>query len=337
MLNVMGCPPTWMGDCAIDQANEDYYVKMEASLLYYARTVKHLRIDVFSPMNEEDHGNPEGPAVSSDQYVRILDKLSVRLKALGLGDIQLLGPDTASVSAATNDYAPAMLADYTLMPSIAHIGLHSYDGNTGDLASTIVHSAYPSRTLWMTEYSAWCDGCDTGAPNPNNWQFAVETVDHLLNFIEQGASSALVYDGYDSYYEHHGSMGYWGLLGYDATKKTYTPRKRFYTVAQVVKFARPGMTRIGATSSSDAQRVFAFTNSQTGALTIVGLNPTGAPQSLRGTLLHVPGVSRLALYQTTPTENMSRASDVLVSQGAFSAKIAPNSVFTLTSLPFAGS
>src|SRR5215831_18972537 len=142
--------------------------------------VKHLRIDVFSPMNEEDHGNPEGPAVSSDQYVRILDKLSAQLKALGLGDVRLLGPDTASVNAATSDFVPAMLADHTLMDSTAHVGLHSYDGNTGEAASIIVHSAYPNRTLWVTEYSAWCDGCDTGAPNPNNWVFAIDTLDQLF-------------------------------------------------------------------------------------------------------------------------------------------------------------
>jgi O-glycosyl hydrolase len=334
MLNVMGCPPRWMGDCAIDPISEDHYVKMEASLLYYARVVKHLRIDVFSPMNEEDHGSPEGPAVSADQYVRILDKLSGQLTALGLGDMQLLGPDTASVDAAVSAYIPAMLSDQTLMPRITHFGLHNYGGASGGAASVIVHSAYPNRTLWMTEYSAWCDGCDSGAPNPNNWDFAVGTLDHLFNFIEQGASSALVYDGYDSYYEHHGSMGYWGLLSYDPAKRTYTPLKRFYTLAQVFKFARPGMIRIGAESSHGAQRLLAFANPQTGALTIVGHNRSSTAESLHVTLVHIPFVSRLALYQTTPTESMSRTADTVVSKGTFTVKVAPNSVFTLTNFPF---
>lgn len=333
MLNVMGCAPEWIGGCTVSLDKEDYYVKMESSLLYYARNVKHLRIDIFSPMNEEDHGNPEGPHVTSDQYVRILDKLSARLDSLGLGDIRLLGPDVASVGAATSDYIPALLADSSLMTRIDHFGLHDYGGNSGNAASVIAHSSYPNRNFWMTEYSAWCDGCDNGAPNPNDWAFAAGTLDHLLNFIEQGASSALVYDGYDSYYEHHGSMGYWGLLGYDAATKAYTPRKRFYTVAQVIRFARPGMIRIGATSTDTSVRVFAFTDPKTGALTIVGRNPNNSAVTFHGTLAHIPSATRLTLYQTTQTLNMSRGATVAVNGNSFTAQIASDSVFTLTSLP----
>lgn len=333
MLNVMGCAPVWIGGCTVSPDKEDYYVKMESSLLYYARNVKHLRIDIFSPMNEEDHGNPEGPHVTSDQYVRILDKLSARLDSLGLGDIRLLGPDVASVGAATSDYIPALLADSSLMTRIDHFGLHDYGGNSGNAASVIAHSSYPNRNFWITEYSAWCDGCDNGAPNPNDWSFAAGTLDYLLNFIEQGASSALVYDGYDSYYEHHGSMGYWGLLGYDAATKAYTPRKRFYTVAQVIRFARPGMLRIGAASTDTSVRVFAFTDPKTGALTIVGRNPNNSAVTFHGTLTHIPAATRLTLYQTTQTLNMSRGATVAINDNSFTVQIASDSVFTLTSLP----
>lgn len=336
MLNVMGCAPKWMGGCAVGPDKEDYYVRMESSLLYYARNVKHLRIDIFSPMNEEDHGDPEGPHVASDQYLRILGKLSARLDSLGLGDIRLLGPDAASVGAATSDYMPALLSNSSLMAKIDHFGLHDYGGNSGDAASVIAHSSYPNRNFWMTEYSTWCNGCDNGAPNPNDWSFAAGTLDYLLNFIEQGASAALVYDGYDSYYEHHGSMGYWGLLAYDAATKAYTPRKRFYTVAQVVKFARPGMLRIGATSTDSSIRVFAFTDPKTGALTIVGRNPNNAAVTLRGALAYVPTTAKLTLYQTTQTLNMTRGATVSVKSDAFTVQIAPDSVFTLTSLPQAG-
>jgi O-glycosyl hydrolase len=337
MLNVMGCAPVWMGGCAINPADEDYYVTMETSLLYYARNVKHLRIDLFSPMNEEDHGDPEGPLVNSTQYVRILEKLSARLDALGLGDIRLLGPDTASIGAAASDYMPALLAAPQVMAKIEHFGLHDYGGNAGNAAKVIGDSAYPNRNFWMTEYSAWCDGCDNGAPNPDDWAFATGTSDYLFNFIQQGASSALVYDGYDSYYLHHGSMGYWGLLSYDATSKAYSPRKRFYTVAQVVKFVRPGMVRIGTVSSDESLRVFAFTDPKTGALTIVGRNVNSGAKTLHGTLANMPTSATLALFQTTQALNMERGADVAVRDGAFTAQIAPDSVFTLTNSPDVGS
>lgn len=333
MLNVMGCAPEWIGGCAVNPDKEDYYVRMESSLLYYARNVKHVRVDIFSPMNEEDHGDPEGPHVDSDQYVRILDKLSTRLDNLGLGDIRFLGPDVASVSAAISDYMPALLADSRLIAKIDHFGLHDYGGGSGGAASVVENSPYPNRNFWMTEYSAWCNGCDNGAPNPDDWNFASDTLGHLLNFIDQGASSALVYDGYDSYYEHHGSMGYWGLLGYDTATKTYTPRKRFYTVAQVVKFARPGMQRIGAASTDSSIRVFAFTDPKTGALTIVGHNPNNTAVTIHGTLTHLPTPAKLALYQTTETLDMARGTGVAMNGASFTAQIAANSVFTLTSLP----
>jgi O-glycosyl hydrolase len=333
MLNVMGCAPAWIGGCAVNPDKEDYYVRMESSLLYYARDVRHLRIDIFSPMNEEDHGDPEGPHVAPDQYVRILDKLSARLDSLGLGDIRFLGPDTAYVGAATAHYMPAIFSDASLMARIDHFGVHDYSGTSGATADAIAHSSYLNRTFWVTEYSAWCNGCDNGAPNPDDWDFATGTLDHLFTYIDQGASSALVYDGYDSYYEHHGSMGYWGLLRYDAKTKAYTPRKRFYTVAQVVKFARPGMLRIGAASTDASIHVFAFTDPKTGALTIVGQNPNDTAATLHGTLTHLPATTKLALYQTTQTLNMARGADVPVNGASFTAQIAANSVFTLTSLP----
>jgi hypothetical protein len=68
----------------------------------------------------------------------------------------------------------------------------------------------------------------------------------------------------------------------------------------------------------------------------VGRNSNGTPETLHGTLAHVPAVGGLALYQTTQSANMTREPDLPVSDGAFTAEIAPDSVFTLTSLPLGG-
>lgn len=331
LLNVMGCPPAWMGRCGIAGDMEDEFVEMEASLLYYARYTKNLRIDIFSPTNEEDLGNPEGPWVDATQYVRILKKLSARLDGLGLNSIRLLGPETASIDAGTGSYLPTTFAEPALMAKIDHFGLHNYSGSSGGAESVIKGSAYPDRNFWMTEFSTWCSGCDNGAPNPDDWPFAHDTVSFLFDHIEQGAASALVYDAYDSFYEHHGSMGYWGLLAYDASTQTYHARKRFFTFAQVAKFVRPGAIRIAASTSLQSMRLLAFRDPATGQVIITGINDSGSAQTLDGQLNNLSGVDSLQLVQTTPTMDLADGGTVAVAAGRFSVQVAPDSIFTLIS------
>ncbi len=329
MVNVMGVVPAWMGGDTI--ANEDEFVEMVTSFLYYARNTKGLRIDIISPLNETDLGAPEGPAVDSTEYVRILDKLVTRLHALGLGSIRVLGPDTAYVTSAVSNYIPAMLKNPAVMAQIDHFGLHNYHGDSGNAAGVIRRSRYPSRNFWMTEWASQCPGCDTGTSSGDEWGFAKGTVENLFNHLRDGAAAALVYDAYDSFYEHHGSVGYWGLLSHDPTSGTYAPKKRFYAALQVFRFVSPGSIRIGATASGPGLQAQAFHHAGSGRTTIVGRNAAPSAVTVRGSLTNLPPIGRLELYQTTGTRNFERGADVAVSDGEFSVTIAPDSIFTLTS------
>ncbi len=335
-LNVMGGVPDSLGRSEIRPNAEDRWVEMIASLIAYGRQTKGLPIAAISPMNEVDIGFPEGPRVDPAQYVRLLRKLSAKLDDLGLGDVAFVPPDIASPGRAAAYFGP-LLSDPTLMAKIAHLSLHDYGGNTGNAAALIAASAYPDRNLWVTEFSAPCGGCDTGSQSADQWDFAAGTVDQLISYLEQGAASALIYDGYDSVYEHHQSIGHWGLLAYDPAGRTYTPRKRLYAAAQADRFTGPGMTRIGATSSDGELDAVAFSD-PSGALTIFGHNRAAAPVTLRGALTGLPAVASLSLFQTTPTTNLAPGPAVAVTGGAFSATIDANSIFTLTTLsgPAAG-
>jgi O-glycosyl hydrolase len=330
MLNVMGNVPAWMGGDHIEPGAEDEWVEMIASLLVYARTTKQLRIDIVSPMNETDLGQNEGPSVRPDQYARLLHTLSVRLDNEGLGDIRLLGPDTASLDEGLGAYLPALAADAAVMAKLDHIGLHDYHGNPGGAAGR-VRAVAPGKTVWITEFSAWCGGCDTGSQPSDNWAFARGTVEYLLDHIEAGAASAQVYDAYDSYYEHHQSMGYWGLIGYDEAANAYLPRKRFWAAAQVMKFVSPGMIRIGAVSSASQVRALAFRDEATGRLTIVGQNAASSLRTLAVSLSGVPEVTSLALYQTSATLDLARGADAPVVNNMLSVRLPADSFFTLTS------
>ncbi len=331
MLNVMGWIPDWMGGKVINETAEDEWVEMIASAVYYGRNVEHLDIRLLSPANEIDIGYPEGPLVGPEQYARLLNKLILRLQALGLSDIRIVAPDIARVSNIPS-YAEAMVADKTIMEHVDHFAFHSYGGDSGDADKVAKESGYAGRNFWMTEFSQWCQRCDTGGQVSDQWAFAAGTADYLLQHLEQGAAAGLIYDGFDSLYQHHRSVGYWGLLAYDEQSRAYTPRKRFYANAQIFKFVRPGMRRIGTTTSTDLVKVLAFVDPATKALTIVGRNPTGSAITLNGSLNNLGAVGPLALIQTTQTANLVRGDNVRIAGTTFSATIAPDSIFTLTTI-----
>src|SRR5262249_20112653 len=160
-------------------------------------------IDFLGPTNEPDNwADPvQGPQVGPAQYVAMLDKLVARMRAWGLPDIPLIGPDTASVGRATGGYLPAMVGDAALMAHVEHLGIHTYSGDSGDTAAVVAGSGWPGRDWWATEYAAWDGGADHGTPIADEWAFSETSFRYLLALLGQGASGAQVWDGVDSYYQ----------------------------------------------------------------------------------------------------------------------------------------
>ncbi len=332
MINAMGAVPDWMGGSRIDADTEDEWVETFASLVYYGRVYRHLRIDLLGPMNEPDWNGVEGPQVGAQQYVRLLHKLAVRLDELGLGSTKLVGPDTASASIAASSYYPAMTADPVVMDHLAAVAIHDYSGSVGGIDGAIADSAFPSMRYWVTEFAARCAGCDTGAPNPGDWGSASEDVGQAFSYLDAGASSALAYDAWDGFYEHHDSMGYWGLLAYDADTGTYKPRKSYYALEQLMRYVAPGARRIAAeTSDGSPVDVEAFADGPTGRLTVVMVNTGSSPERVTGRVLGSSPVNTLATRYTDATANFEAGADVAVDdEGRFTVDVPADSVETLT-------
>jgi O-glycosyl hydrolase len=335
MIDAMGGVPDWIGGSRIDADQEDEWVEMIASLVYYGRVDRHLRIDLLGPMNEPDWNGLEGPQVGPQQYVRVLHKLAVRLDELGLGSTKLVGPDTASASIAASSYYPAMTADPVVMDHVAAVGIHDYSGSVGGIDRAIAGSEFPSMKYWLTEFAAPCVGCDDGAPNAADWSSASEDVGLAFSYLDAGASGALAYDAWDGFYEHHNSMGYWGLLAYDADTGTYTPRKSYYALEQLMRYVPPGAHRIAAdTSDGSPVDVEAFAHEPTGRLTVVLRNTASAPERVTGTLLGSRAVTMLATRYSDADANFESGADVAIdAQGRFTVDVPPDSVQTLTGTP----
>jgi O-glycosyl hydrolase len=335
MINVMGSVPTWMGDGRIDPDQEDEWVETMASLVYYARMVRHLRIDYLGPMNEPDLGGPESPRVQPDQYVRLLHKLAARLDQLGLGSTKLVGPDVGVASTGADSYYPALAADPFVMQHLAAVGIHNYNGEVGGIDAAIARSAFPATPFWLTEFSTSCTECDLGAPNPGNWDFAGGDVDQLFKYLDAGASGAMAYDAWDGYYEHHESMGYWGLLAYDATTGTYTPRKSYYALEQVMRYVPLDAVRV-TTDVPDGGPVDAqaFADSSTGRVTLVLRNTESAPETVTGAIVGgAGGLTSFSRRYTDAGADFAADADVPVDgSGSFTVTVRPDSVETLTGL-----
>ena len=267
-FNFMGWGPSWMMQSdatsgSLKPGMEAEWAEMITSLLVYARNTRGLQFNLVAPDNEPDLiAYPEGIHIpTATQYASALHKLALRLDSAGMGDVGLVGPD---LSIGGTTYLPQMMADPVIMAKLRHFGMHGYTsgGGSSGVRSYLLGSAYPDRTFWMTEFNVWCDSCENGTSGTGSWSYARGTAEYLLAHLLNGASGSQVWEAYDSKYAHgpayNGVSGtnkwsYWGLLGVDnpnAAVKTYTPRKQFYTHAQISKWVRPGAQRINVTGSA---------------------------------------------------------------------------------------
>jgi hypothetical protein len=339
-LTFMGWGPAWMMDGdgrSLKPGMEDEWAEMIASALIYARNVRGVQLSFVTPNNEPDIYDEGIRITQATQYTNTIHRLVKKLDAAGLNDLWLVGPCRAG---GPTGFLPEMTADPLIMSRLKHFSIHTYNKNQGNTAAAsawIANSAYSDRSLWVTEYNEWCATCDTSDTGFFDiWSNARETAAHLFHHLQAGASAALAWEGYDSIYAHHyTNWGYFGLMqvnDINAATKTYSPRKNFYTVAQVSKWVRPGAERIDVSepNSWPFSYLTAFKHEVLGQFTICGINFSGEPASLSGLLTNLGPMQRLSLHYTSATTNLAYGGEVPVgSNGTFTATIPGDCVFTL--------
>ncbi|WP_197061982.1 glycosyl hydrolase [Sinomonas humi] len=331
-LSVMGGVSSWMGGSQILPDKEDFWVRMIASLLDYGRNQKHLTIKLISPFNEPDWNGIEGPKVGPAQATELLEKLSHRLDALGMGDVRFVVPDTASAAAAHDQYLPALLANPVVAAKIAQVGIHSYDGNAGSVPDLLAQSPERAAGVWATEFNSPCDGCDNGVEQADTWDHAFQMAHDLLSLIDQGVSGAQLYDAWDGYYEHHGAFGYWGALKYDKATGTYTPRRSFDVLSLLLAAIPPGSVHL-VSSGAQAVDSEAFAGPLTGHVTVVGDNPTSSTQRFQIKVSGTAALSRAQLVTAGPGSAGSSTRPIAVDGSSLTVSVPANSVFAVEAEP----
>jgi O-glycosyl hydrolase len=346
MPKFTGPTALWMGGDWVEQGLEEDYAKMLASALIYARKNQNLQFTVVPPLNEPDIAQNTGVYLpgKATQYITLVNDLARLLDTNGMSDVRFSSPNLATIQ---TSWMATMMQDSYFMSKLAHFGLHSYVGNTpgpSGVEAFIQQSAYPHTPFWMSEFNVWCHSCLNGTGGDGSWTNAQAVASALLSHLADGASAALVYEAYDSIYNGYyagtgqdvpGTWGFWGLFAVDdiyAAHKTYTPRKQFYTMAQITRFVPPGAQRIDVSGAGIPLTVLGFYNTNNGQFTLTGVNTNHSAVSLTCRLTSLPASGSLELYYTDSTNNLFDSGAVPINDHAFTATVPPDCVFTLATI-----
>jgi O-glycosyl hydrolase len=317
ILSNMGIGPSWMGGASLSSGKEDEYAETMAAEAYWGYSHGHT-FGYFSPNNEMDISANEGVSMSDTQWADVMNRIAVRLNNLGLTGVKILGPETCC----TIGYFDAMKNYPTLMAKLDHFDFHDYTGQDYGAANAI---AGTGKDFWVSEYS-----------NP----------DQMFTYLDQGASGLLMWEAYDSVYNHailngHGSapgndslsFGDTPVLAYNKTAKTYTPRTEFYEYEHLFKFVPIGSVRIGATSSSGNVRAEAFKDPVSGRVTIMGDSGDSSSDTITINLANVPSSPSYDVYQTATNSGyqFTKTATSSVSNNSVTITVAAGALFTATS------
>jgi O-glycosyl hydrolase len=343
-LNLQSDAPAWMTDSggasgSLGQDHEADWATMVSTMVDYAINVAHVHLDALGPMNEPDNpGDPvQGPQVGATQYVRMLDLLETQLQGYGLGNVPLVGPDTASAGNAVDQYVPAMLADSLLMPHILQFGFHTYGGSVSDPDVT-GNITYPGRQIVSDEYDGPYYNEDHGerATPAELWAQADASFQNLLAMVGAGENGATIWDGVDNFYLYYDQWSAHGLVSYDWTAvnptapSDYGTTARLYANAMLFQFAGAGSVVLGASDDASNFLEAALENPGTGQLTIVGENLAGTAQTLNGNLTGGLSASLFNFYYTNASLDMQQQANVPVSGNTFTFTVPADTIFTLT-------
>ena len=341
-LTLSGLPPEWMLDnkeaprhkvCKSQPPSKPDHLKVSmydefaetvVSLAVYARTRARIDFEYFGPVNETDCYPAEGPRIDPDEMPKVLGAIARRLRKEGLGDVKLIVAEQAVI---TNDYVTAMLQSADLMSQVGVFSFHTYGADSvGPQVARVQSSEYPHVRVWLTEYG---DLNDLDKSSGNEWKsFSLAATRRALTALNQGASAALFWDGFDNYHEHYPRLTFYGLV--QNVDHIYSPKKRYYAAKQLYHFVRPGSQRIGAGSDSQNLVVSAFR--QGDSTTLVGLKQGGSNH----VQVTVPETAReltWALYQTTRELNCVKTDELLAKNGVVEFDLPDEAIFTLASAP----
>ena len=190
---------------------------------------------------DNDHGRPVDPR----EFVRLNARLKQKLDERGLGgELTLLGPDDSSapVNSLSLWFRTVMPLGHELFEGLSS---HTYRHRDTRMLAPWIQSrldmmrrlepSRPPKPLLITEFGA--GGSTFENPENKTYEYGLFVGDFAVSALAAGASSALHWCLFDTYYTRDVKQG-WGL--WDYRDAGWAPRPAFYVWAMICRSTRPG-------------------------------------------------------------------------------------------------
>ncbi|MCJ7738692.1 MAG: hypothetical protein MUQ10_15505, partial [Anaerolineae bacterium] len=296
-------------------------------------TQEKLDFQHFGPLNETDIGSPEGPTVSAEEFVKVMELLHQELVERGLDDIRLVVAEQARFNL---DYVGELVESEALLDRIGAFSMHSYADYSletyKEVVDVIQNSLYADTPIWLSEYG------DLDQTGDKEWLISWMSTRRLLDALEAGFTGATAWDAFDNYHDHD---EFWTIYGLIRTGlRAFTPKKRYYAAKQVYRYVKPGFQRVGVQSGAPDLRLLGFANAERTEVTLVGTNASASECYLNITLKGFDSgllSGRVSYYRTSETEDCFKVGENDVSSVNYpytgiDVRVPPRCIFTLTSV-----
>ncbi len=335
-ITASGDVPRWMlAKDGKTLAQYEQFAEMMASFIDRAKNREKIKFKYFGPLNETDLGSPEGPTVSPDDYVKVIEVLDNKFKSRKLNDIRLVVAEQAMFN---TDYISKLFKNKKIINRLGVIGMHCYGEISKKEFSKFIKEVEsgPCKDcrLWMTEYG------DLDQSGEREWYVAWVSTVRLLNLLEAGFNGALVWDAYDNYHDHDGAWTIYGLIR--NARRIYTPKKRYYAAKQVYRYVLPGFERVEVKFDVDDLKILGFADSKKTQITLVGINNASRDIYINCKLEGFDErilKDKAAYYRTSESENCAKIEELGVTGPNYpfdglAVQIPAYSIFTLTNAKF---
>ena len=248
-LRVVASPwsaPAWMKTSGrleggrLDPSYRDAYAQ------YFVRFLNAYRdagidVDTLTVQNEPMHettGYPSMGMTAAEQALFIRDHLSPALQAAGLApDILALDHNWD-----LDGYAGEVLRDPVVRDLVAGVAFHCYGGAVKQ--QTAIRTAYPSKSVWLTE-------CSGGEWSPEfgdnmNWMMQNLVVGNFRNWGQTMLLWNLALDPRGGP-TNGGCSNCRGVVTIDPSDDSVVRNEEYYALGHVTRVVDPGARRIGST------------------------------------------------------------------------------------------
>lgn len=287
------------GDTKAKRLRHDKYAQYANHLNNFVNYMKNNGVNLYaiSMANEPDYGH-DWTWWTSSEIVTFLKYYA------GSINCRLIAPESFSYN---KNIMEPILNDSQALANVDIMGTHLYGTQYKNFAWPLFQQKGAGKQLWMTE--VYYPNSD--ANSADRWPEALGVSEHIHNAMINNMQTYV----------------WWYIRrSYSPMKEDGTISKRGYCMAQYSKFIRRGYRRVAATANpNNGVYVSAYTGD--GKAVIVAINKGSSSISQKFTV-NGQSISSVDRYRTSSNENLTKTSNLALTDNGFWAYMPANSVST---------